>query len=48
MAGWTKMSLGTEVGLSAGDFVLDDTYVQIGKRFFAEYCIVGDPHNIAI
>jgi len=26
MAGWIKMLLGTEVGLSAGDFVLDDTY----------------------
>jgi len=26
MAGWIKMPLGTEVGLSAGDNVLDDTY----------------------
>jgi len=26
MAGWIKMPLGTEVGLSAGDIVLDDTY----------------------
>ena len=26
MAGWIKMPLGTQVGLSAGDFVLDDTY----------------------
>jgi len=26
MAGWIKMPLGTEVGLSTGDFVLDDTY----------------------
>jgi len=25
MAGWIKMPLGTEVGLSAGDIVLDDT-----------------------
>ena len=43
------MPLGTEVGLSAGDFVLDETYrIQIGKRFFAEYCIVGIPHNTTI
>jgi len=26
MAGWIKMPLGMEVGLSAGDIVLDDTY----------------------
>jgi len=26
MAGWIEMRLGTEVGLSAGDIVLDDTY----------------------
>ena len=26
MAGWIKMPLGTEVGLSADDIVLDDTY----------------------
>jgi len=26
MAGWIKMPLGTEVGLSAGNIVLDDTY----------------------
>jgi len=26
MAGWVKMPLGTEVGLSTGDIVLDDTY----------------------
>jgi len=26
MAIWIKMPLGTEVGLSAGDIVLDDTY----------------------
>jgi len=26
MAAWIKMPLGTEVGLSAGDIVLDDTY----------------------
>jgi len=25
-ARWIKMPLGTEVGLSAGDIVLDDTY----------------------
>ena len=25
-AGWIKMPLGTEVGLSAGDIVLDDMY----------------------
>jgi len=26
MAGWIKVPLGTEVGLSAGDTVLDDTH----------------------
>jgi len=26
MAGWIKVPLGTEVRLSAGDIVLDDTY----------------------
>jgi len=26
MTGWIKMPLGTEVGLSTGDIVLDDTY----------------------
>jgi len=26
MAGWIKMPLGTEVGLSADGIVLDDTY----------------------
>jgi len=26
MAAWIKMPLGTEVGLSAGDIVLDETY----------------------
>ena len=26
VAGWIKMPLGTEVGLCAGDIVLDDTY----------------------
>jgi len=26
MAGWTKMPLGTEVGLSASDIVVDDMY----------------------
>jgi len=26
MAAWIKMPLGTEVGLGAGDIVLDDTY----------------------
>jgi len=26
MAGYMKMPLGMEVGLSAGDIVLDDTY----------------------
>jgi len=31
MAGWIKMPLGTEVGLSAGDIVL--WHVQIDKRF---------------
>jgi len=25
-AGWIKMPLGSEVGLNAGDIVLDDTY----------------------
>jgi len=28
MAGWIKMPLGTEVGLSAGDIVLHDMYRQ--------------------
>jgi len=40
------MPLCTEVGLSAGDIVLDDTYKLATLR--AEYCIVGIPHNTAI
>jgi len=32
-ARWINMLLGTEVGLSAGDIVLDKRTVQIAKRF---------------
>ena len=46
MAGWINMPLGTEVDLSAGDSVLDDTTDSQALR--AEYCIVGIPHNTAI
>jgi len=41
------MPLGTEVGLIAGDIVLDDTYTDM-QALRAEYCIVGIPHNTAI
>jgi len=41
------MPLGAEVGLSAGDIVLDDTYTD-RQALRAEYSIVGIPHNTAI
>ena len=47
MAGWIKMPPDMELGLSAGDTVLDDTYTD-SQALRAEYCIVGIPHNTAI
>ena len=32
MAGWIKMPLGMEVGLSPGDFVLDGTQLPLSKK----------------
>jgi len=32
MTGWIKMSLGTEVGLGSGDFVLDGDPAPLPKR----------------
>jgi len=38
MAGWIKMPLGTKVGLSAGDIVLDDTYRWASASSRVLYC----------
>jgi len=38
MAGRIKMSLGTEVGLSAGDIVLDDMYKSASTSSRVLYC----------
>jgi len=38
VAGWINVPLGTEVGLSAGDFVLDDTYREASALNRVLYC----------
>jgi len=46
MAGCIKMPLGMEVGLSAGDTVLDDTYTYSSASSQVLYC--GHSRNTAI
>jgi len=38
MAGWIKLPLGTEIGLSAGDIVLDDTCRLASASSRVLYC----------
>ena len=44
-AGWIKMSLATELGLSAGDTVLDDTFRQASASSRVLYCGQSTPYS---
>jgi len=45
MAAWIKMPLGTQVGLSAGNIVLDDTYRQASTSSRVLYCGHSTQYN---
>jgi len=46
MAAWIKMPLGTKIGLSAGDIVLDDKYRQAIASSRVLYCGLSTIHTI--